>query len=338
VTVIERTAFPRDRPGETLHPGVRFALASLGAGEVLDAPELVRHEGVWSSVEGRLVPYGGDSADPWRGYQIERSRLDPDLLARAIALGAELSWRCRAVKPLLERGRVTGVETSRGRVRSRYVVDAAGAGHWLARRLRLGLVRESPPLRARYGLRVGVCAGCEEAPRFIVDERGWTYIARIGAAVYSWTRLDLSGAPTPADFVPVELRDLDPAGGSRSADVSWRQARVTAGPGFFACGDAGALLDPAASQGVLRALLAGATAGRLIGECVVGRRSERAAAAHYRGWLTAAHIRELLRLRTLYARRPDAPPWVRGYLPGRDSARRQAPTMARIPLPALGDA
>lgn len=314
VTILERVAFPRERPGETLHPGVHSALASLGAAAVLDSPEVVRHPGVWSSTAARLVPYGGLGPDAWRGYQITRGPLDVALLSRALDLGARVRQPCRATSPLVERGRVVGVETSQGPLRSRYVVDAAGPGHWIARGLRLGLVRDSPALRARYGRRAGSCPTRDRAPAFTVEERGWSFTARVGHDLYSWTRLDLSGAPTPAEYVPEELRALRPAGPSRSADVSWRRARVAAGAGFFACGDAGALLDPAASQGVLRALLSGATVGRMISECLAGRSSERAAAARYRMWLEAAHGRETLRLRRLYSQLADAPGWSRAEM------------------------
>ena len=316
VTILERAGFPRDRPGETLHPGAHSALDSLGIAEVLESPDVVRHAGVWNSTEARLGLYGGDGSRAWRGYQIRRRALDLALLSRALELGVEVRQPCRAVKPLVERGRIVGVETPHGVMRSRYVVDAAGPGHWLARGLRLGLVRDSPPLRVRYGLRIGSCPAREEAPAFAADARGWSYTARVGPDLYSWTRLDLSGAVTPADYVPEELRPLALHGRSRSADVGWRRARVAAGRGFFVCGDAGALIDPAASQGVIRALLGGATAGGLIALCLAGQTSERGAAVRYRSWLAAAHRREALRLRALYSRLPAAPAWCRPRAPG----------------------
>jgi flavin-dependent dehydrogenase len=50
----------------------------------------------------------------------------------------------------------------------------------------------------------------------------------------------------------------------RGADVTWRIISPAAGPGFFLVGDAVAVLDPASSHGVLKALMTGMMAAHLI--------------------------------------------------------------------------
>src|SRR4051794_38865437 len=63
VVVIERAAFPRHRPGETLHPGLEPLLRQLGAWEAVAATDPVRPHGVWQDRPSGsdFSPYGADA-------------------------------------------------------------------------------------------------------------------------------------------------------------------------------------------------------------------------------------------------------------------------------------
>src|SRR5689334_18677080 len=78
VLIIEHSGFPRDRPGETLHPGVESLLNQLGVHEAVHKAGFLRHEGHWvcwnSSL--RYVPFGRDKSGSWLGYQAWRSEFD----------------------------------------------------------------------------------------------------------------------------------------------------------------------------------------------------------------------------------------------------------------------
>jgi 2-polyprenyl-6-methoxyphenol hydroxylase-like FAD-dependent oxidoreductase len=65
VLIIEREPFPRDRPGESLHPGVEPILQSLGVGSELSSLARFRHAGYWlvSGKASNFIRFGGDSAD-----------------------------------------------------------------------------------------------------------------------------------------------------------------------------------------------------------------------------------------------------------------------------------
>lgn len=47
VVLVERAAFPREAPGETLHPGVESLLERLGVAGAVRAAGFLRHEGTW---------------------------------------------------------------------------------------------------------------------------------------------------------------------------------------------------------------------------------------------------------------------------------------------------
>lgn len=311
VVLLERSELPRERPGETLHPGVEAPLRELGVLEDLLATDLPRHPGVWVTWDGppRLVAYGADEGGPWHGFQALRAPFDALLVARARQVGAVLHERCRAVAPIVRGGRVAGVETAHGALRARYVIDAAGAGHWLARRLDREPERRSPPLIARYGYVTGSCPARDAAPAIVADADGWTWTARVGDGVYCWTRLALAEGSRGDDAAPAELDGLAARGRVRSADVGWRALRQAAGPGWVAAGDAAVVLDPASSHGVLRGLLSGLHAARLARGVLAGG-DERRLRWSYSDFMSAWFERDVAALTDLYRRLPDPPAWL----------------------------
>jgi flavin-dependent dehydrogenase len=197
-----------------------------------------------------------------------------------------------------------------GKIEAKFVVDAAGSGHWLARRLGLAIHRHSPRLIARFGYREGAYPDRNGTPAITADERGWTWIARIGPSLYHWTRLNLDEEQPDATFVPTELRGLSPHGRSRGADVSWRVVERPAGPGYFVVGDAAAVVDPASSHGVLKAVLSGMLAASVMVEALT-LGSGAAAARRYGYWVDSRFTHDVAGLRNLYARLPRPPHWVR---------------------------
>ena len=74
-TILERSAFPRHRPGETLHPGIEPLLEKLGADAVIRNADYLRYTGTWSKWAGdaQFIPFGQDPAGAWRGFQAPRA-------------------------------------------------------------------------------------------------------------------------------------------------------------------------------------------------------------------------------------------------------------------------
>ncbi|MFF8835785.1 NAD(P)/FAD-dependent oxidoreductase [Streptomyces sp. NPDC015130] len=124
----------------------------------------------------------------------------------------------------------------------------------------------------------------------------------MGAARYQWMRLDFVPEQRPSDWLPEEFAGLTPEGPAQAADVTWRLCGAAAGPGWFVVGDAGVLLDPASSHGVLRALLSGSTAGGLAVAVANGALDAHRAAATYQRWLHEGAERDIHNLAGMYAR------------------------------------
>lgn len=287
VIVLERRRTPGLVPGETLHPGVEPLLDTLGLGAAVRAAGFARHEGIVVQWDGpmKLQPYGSDSAEPWRGFQADRRRLGTILWWAARNAGATIRAGCGPVAPVLARGRVVGVTTRNGLIRARWTVDATGRAAALAEPLGLSARYHSPPLCARFGWAQD--GGAARDPRLTATPDGWNWEAPLGSGRLAWVRLTVG---------------CD----GRGLDLRWR-TRPAAMPGLLVAGDAAALLDPASSHGVLRALMTGIMAAHLAAAEIGGAVSETDVLAIYESWLRGWFEHDAELLRDLYGRHPFAP-------------------------------
>jgi flavin-dependent dehydrogenase len=287
VTLVEREAFPRPRPGETLHPGVEPVLARLAAAGAVRRAGFLRHPGVRVIVDGRdrFETYGSDCAGPWLGYQADRARFDALLLAQARKAGVRVLQPCAAREVVVRDGRITAALTSLGACAPDFVVDASGSRAWLSRALRLPVQIHSPRLIAQYGYAEGPPPAVLSTPVFESSDSGWIWVAPVAPRRCAWTRLLLRESRMDRRWLPPLLAGLRPAGPCGAFDVSWRLHPQAAAANYYLAGDAASVLDPASSHGVLRALLTGIAAGRCVAAALAGQVPASLAAGRYSCWL-----------------------------------------------------
>jgi flavin-dependent dehydrogenase len=307
VVLIERAVFPRHRPGESLHPGIEPLLRQMGVWIEFAARDWLRYAGhrVQRAGISRFEAFGSDRSGPWSGFQVERGEFDLLLLRQAERLGVTVRLPCRPLIPIPAQGRVGGVQLpEQGPLRARFTIDATGSARWLARRLGLLYTAHSPVLRARYGYAAGSCPARDDAPLWAADATGWIWTARVQPGLYHWTRLwfDQEAARAVApDWLPEELRGLTPQGRSRGVDATWRIADAPAGPGYFLVGDASALLDPASSHGVLKAIMSGMLAAHAISRVIHDDVAEAEAYRAYNLWMQRSFGVDAAKLAAVYA-------------------------------------
>jgi flavin-dependent dehydrogenase len=305
VALLEKSRFPRDVPGEALHPDVQLLFDALGVTTAIAHAGFIRYPG-WileRSEERTFIPFG-DESGLWFGYQALRSELDSILLAHARRAGVTVLQPAGRVDVVLSGDRIIGLQAADKRLLCRFIVDGSGTSRWLSRKMALQVTRISPPLVAEYGYVQRDCS-LGIIPEFHEHECGWTWLARVTADCCQCVRLSLDAGvappPLPAPFSGVRLR---------GADVTWRLVPECAGPGYFLCGDAAATLDPAASSGVARAMNAGAKAADLIAQVEACQMSERDAARVYREWLGREVAAQALQLTSRYAGLANPPRWL----------------------------
>jgi flavin-dependent dehydrogenase len=306
--------FIQIRPGESLHPGLEPVLKELGLKEATKAMGFLRHNGIWIKWDQglRLSQFGRDESGPWMGFQLWRKGFDEMLLGKARSVGAEVFRPCRAIRPMVEKGKVVGVMTTMGVFQSKHLVDASGANHWLARNLDLEIKRSSPTLIAWYGYVEGSCPIRDVAPAIVADNDGWTWTARVHNQIYQWTKLCFEKKHVDPDYLPPEFRgrDMEPISEIRGADVTWRIVRESANEGYFITGDAAFVLDPLSSHGVLKALMSGMMAAHLLDKLLIEGENVDHVSQVYRRWVSNWYEHDISHLIDLYKRHPWSPSWV----------------------------
>jgi flavin-dependent dehydrogenase len=309
--LVEAARFPRERPGEALVPAVETLLEELGVGEAFRARGFLRFAGsqlTWGQ-RGGFFAYGQDERGTRQGFQVPRRELDLLLRDEAVRRGVHLLQPCAALGLFASRGRLAGAVTSQGPFRADFVIDAGGPRHWLARKMRLPLLRHSPTLHVRYGYAQGSCPERDEVPLITAEDRGWRWVSRILPGVYQWTRLSLDRQSLPPGWMPPELAGLRPACPHRGADMTWRQVEPLAGPGYFLVGDSAAVFDPSSLQGVVKGLMSAMKAAHAIHRILNEGADEEQARREYCHWFTEWFHSELQSLRQVYLHHPYGCHW-----------------------------
>jgi flavin-dependent dehydrogenase len=301
VALVERSAFPRDLPGEALLPEVEGLFRKLGVAKRVAEKHFIRSPGWILESKRRHVILFNDGTRLRFGYLAWRAELDALLLDHARAAGVQVFQPVRVNSVALDERRV---RTDRGEIRFRYLVDATGRNSILHRELHLDVRRISPPLIARYGYVFdGSATGV--MPVFYDHACGWTWLSRVRSDRSQFVQLALEESAVLPTLPP----PFDAIGRARGADLTWRFAPACAGPGYFLCGDAAGVLDPAASSGVGRALASGMKAAELIFRMNDGLDAAQAAAS-YRRWCLRQFIRYARQLAVHYGQLNNPPQWL----------------------------
>lgn len=310
VALIEKASFPRDLPGEALHPDVERIFDELGVAEAVSKGGFLRYPG-WireRSGERMFVPFEGQAGLGF-GYQCWRSDLDSILLNRVRLAGVNVVQPASHATVILRGGQVAGIEAEGKAWLCRNLVDASGANRLLSRSLQLRVQDFSPRLVARYAYFRGDC-DLGVIPQLREHACGWTWLARVQEDCCQCVQLSLAAdadapvAPSPFDSPGVRFR---------GADVTWRLVPECAGAGYFLCGDAAAVLDPAASSGVARALFSGVKAADLIAQITNNELDALAGAALYRRWCTDQFLDQAQQLASRYAELEEPPVWLQNF-------------------------
>lgn len=229
VTIAERSPFDRARPGESLHPGARTLLESLG---ITDAPFL--------RVAKTLVRWSGDTdVVEHEGLAIGRPHLERFLLDRAREAGAKV------LQP----------SAADARPSSRFVVDASGRASWSrAPRTRTGV--PTTAIAAHWRGRA-----LPRESRIEALEDGWLWGSPLPNGSFSAMAFvdagsDASGARLDSMLRASQLfRDLRGSRGDvRRHDATTYTCDLPWDAWLLRIGEASFSLDPLSASGVLAAL------------------------------------------------------------------------------------
>lgn len=286
-------------PSESLHPGAATLLNELQITTALEGAAVGKYKGI--QVNGQFTSLGSDESGHWEGTHISRQIFDAALLAAATQRSIQVITDT-VTGILKHEDRVAGVTTRGGsHVHARFVIDGSGRKRLAGKKMKFREDVFSPPLVAWSG--VAQCnAGDEfskDRARFIPSETGWTWLAPHLDDRCTWTRLSITHQEKL--MPPTELDGCTQLGNIHSANMQWRMFRPACTEGLLLIGDAAAIIDPAAGQGILNALWSGIYAGKTVVSCMRNAPYESFYLAAFDQWSVERYRERVESLRKLYA-------------------------------------
>jgi menaquinone-9 beta-reductase len=279
VVVFDKAPYGRDKVcGDGLTPRAVGALDELKI-DMADA-HMIRGLRMIAGKQVRELDWPTTDRFPNHGAVWPRRRLDAALIDAAAEAGAEIVWEAEAT-PIIDGGRVVGVEAAGQRVEAALTVVAAGAQGAVARMLGAERVADEP-----FGLAIRTYAATPrhadahlEACLSLRDERGtpipgygWMFPAgdgtvNIGVGALStmkgFKKLNLN---TLLESYRRVVRDAWDLGPNLERPRAWRlpmSAQRRHGPGWVAIGDAAGLVNPMNGEGIDYGLESGMLAADL---------------------------------------------------------------------------
>lgn len=271
VCMVERSEFPRSHLGESLSPGVRLQLETLGVGHAVAGLQRCRTALIkWESKAVVQRDFGGAG-----GFLVDRGQFDSMLLERARGSGVRIIQPAVTLRRIRHRdGWLIDVESACGQItiESRFLADASGRTAVLRGDKR----RTSPRTLALYGYWQG--GDVPAAPRIEAGSDCWywgvplpdgTYnvIAFVDAADFRSRAMPLGVAYDTLirrSGLMAGLREMSITGKIRVADATSYLDHESIDTHSIKVGEAALALDPLSSGGVQKAIDTSLTAAIVI--------------------------------------------------------------------------
>lgn len=299
ITAAEESEFPEHRPSESLHPGITGLLAHLGALAALRKAVRDTYAGTENASGIHAFAQGE------KGFHIDKSIFKRELLNLAARLRADILPAVRVTGFVRQGEPVIGVVTASGHTLvAKYTIDASGRGQVGAKYLDIDRQFFSPPLLCWSGLVTGISpahAIFENAyAKFIESPGGWTWLApepSNGSCTY--TRLSAKGQQetgAPLLLIGAGIHHLP-----LKSNMRWRLCSTVAMEGLILCGDAAAVIDPAAGQGNLNAIYSGIKASEAAAGAIRHPEHEQELLKKYSDWVCKGYSERSQQLRSYYS-------------------------------------
>ncbi len=270
VAVFDREQFPRFHVGESLLPAELPIFDELGLADLLATFQVKQGAEFFDEQTGDFAEFlfaDGLDGTPSHAYQVDRATFDNLLAQKAAEVGATIHFGTTVSSVAFTPNKVQ-IQTSRGPVAGRYLVDASGQDAVLAKQLK---ARE--PLR-ELGRAAAFCHFSNLRPevvrelqargnvKILMIEDGWQWViplvdGRLSTGVVKWRgRIDQALLSHVLSTSPLLRRLTEGATQTPIRVVSNFSYRNTQAHGtrYVCVGDAGCFLDPIFSSGVSLAM------------------------------------------------------------------------------------
>jgi flavin-dependent dehydrogenase len=296
-TAVKKDMKHKDKPSESIHPGLFSLLDHLQCGN----PSALYQRGYYTGIltNGEISYLGEDSSGAWEGIHIDKDIFLDFLRNKVMEANVEIHF-CNAAKLVFNNQRIVGVKTAEGiEYTADYVVDASGRFHFAGSHLDLKREYFSPPLVCWSGVATNIPPEIFENICTSFDSNGWswTWLAPENNGNCTWTRLSLKGR---SNFKPPELLQEFQNSSALVFNMRWHLFRPVSLKGLLLCGDAAGIIDPAAGQGIFSSMLSAIAAIETIDKCSGSPINENAFLKQYDHWFVSHYRAKTDRLRNYY--------------------------------------
>lgn len=286
---------------ESVHPGVITLLNQIEAADAVMAASVGTYYGI--EVNGAYNILGKDDEGLWQGHHIDRQIFDDALLQNTVVCGAHICDTSNAAAIIMHNDRVAGVTMDDGLdISCRYIIDASGHRCFAGRALGLQATFFSRPLPVWTGICINVPPDiCPPNKAIFTSEAdGWAWMAGLDDGNCVWTRLAAKGKRQ--QLQPDALLSYSLAAPIHATNRRWRAFRPVCTEGVLLCGDAAGVIDPAAGQGILNAVLSGIQAAKTAISCLAHPMFEAMYLARYDEWFISNYTEKVKRLKHIYGK------------------------------------
>lgn len=284
-------------PDESLLPGCSLILARLSLADAMRSANFTPFRGIYAN--GVQTIFSGPQGALTPGWHVMRPYFDALLRSRAKAMGVkvlqvESDFVRRALRFQDNLVRSIGTDFA-----AQWIIDGSGRRGLLGHRLKLKQRHRSPRLIAWRGAVAMRTSSAREAgfAQFTSNENGWFWYAQTRPGHWVWTSLGKGSAKPklPAEFADAPIL-LEPS----PWNVAWRIYRPVVGLNWVLAGDAAAVIDPAAANGVFFALQSGVAAAKTVIRCCQNPKGCGWILAEYDRWISDSFARKTGGLAELY--------------------------------------
>lgn len=290
------------QPSESINGGITSLLGHLNATKIIERSSVGKYAGIKisNSVSGADDIINEHS----KGYHINKSVFNKEFLKLAMDKQVAVLFNDRITGILELSNSIIGVKTISGQnIIAKYTIDASGKKRVAGKYLGLKESFHSLPLVAWSGKVTDIKNKKEifknSFSTFIFGNNGWVWLAPESTDACTFTCLSLKGKQIFSQ--PDQLDNSGTMHKIIKYNMRWRSFKTVSKEGLIICGDAGAIIDPAAGNGILNAIYSGIKAAETIANCLSYPEKEFEYLNHYAKWFINEYTNRVEKLKMYYS-------------------------------------
>ena len=290
------------QPAESIDSGIISLLDHLHAAKIIERSSRGKYAGI--KISNSTNTTDDIINEHSTGYHINKTVFNKEFLQVAIHMQVAVLFNDKITGIIEVSNSIIGVRTRSGQeIIAKYTIDASGKKRVAGNYLGLKEYFHSIPLVAWSGKVTAIKNKNKmfknNFSTFIFNNNGWAWLAPESTDSCSFTCLSLKGKQIYSP--PDQLENWGTLHKIIKYNMRWRSFKTVTKEGLIICGDAGAIIDPAAGNGILNAIYSGIKAAETIANCLAHPGTELDCLDHYAKWFVNEYKIRVEKLKMYYS-------------------------------------